>query len=102
MENDSPIRAALMVLAVSLAGCATVAEKNTDECEAVMKAFAEPALVSVSQKQLSPSGSAITLSGVVEIPGTNSVLPAKAECRFDDKSLAAFHWLAPTGFGAGH
>jgi hypothetical protein len=32
---------------------------------------------------------------VVEDQRLNTVVPAKVECRFDGKSLATFHWLAP-------
>jgi hypothetical protein len=76
METGRLITIAFTIVAASLAGCASVAEKNADQCEQMMQSKAEPALVSVNQR-------------------LNTVVPAKVECRFDGKSLAAFHWLAP-------
>jgi hypothetical protein len=95
MEKSRLITIAFTVVAASLAGCATVAEKNADQCEQMMQSRAEPALVSVSGKQTSPDGRSVLVTGMVEDQRSNTVVPAKVECRFDGKSLAAFHWLAP-------
>ncbi|MFM0206167.1 hypothetical protein PQQ96_02045 [Paraburkholderia sediminicola] len=95
MEKGRFITIAFTVVAASLAGCASVAEKNADQCEHMMQSKAEPALVSVSEKQPSPDGRTVLVTGVVEDQRLNTVVPAKVECRFDGKSLAAFHWLAP-------
>jgi uncharacterized protein YceK len=95
MEKSRLITIAFTVVAASLAGCATVAEKNADQCEQMMQSRAEPALVSVREKQVSPDGRSVLVTGMVEVGSSNTVVPAKVECRFDGKSLAAFHWLAP-------
>ena len=95
MEKGRIITIAFTVVAASLAGCATVAEKNADQCEQMMQSKAEPALVSVSERQPSPDGRAVLVTGMLEDQRSNTVVPAKVECRFDGKSLAAFHWLAP-------
>ena len=95
MEKGRLITIAFTIVTASLAGCASVAEKNADQCEHMMQSKAEPALVSVSEKQLSPDGRSVLVTGMVEDKRSNSVVPAKVECRFDGKSLAAFHWLAP-------
>jgi uncharacterized protein YceK len=95
MEKGRLITIAFTIVAASLAGCASVAEKNADQCEHMMQSKAEPALVSVSEKQSSPDGRTVRVTGVVEDQRFNTVVPAKVECRFDGKSLAAFHWLAP-------
>jgi hypothetical protein len=89
------ITATLTVVAAALAGCTTVAEKNAAQCEQEMQTAAEPALVSVSENQQSPDGHSVLVSGMVEDLRSNTVVPAKAECRFNGKSLAAFHWIAP-------
>lgn len=95
MEKGGFITIAFTIVAASLAGCATVAEKNADQCEQMMQSRAEPALVSVREKQTSPDGRSVLVTGMVEDQRSNTVVPAKVECRFDGKSLAAFHWLAP-------
>ena len=86
---------AFTIVAASLAGCASVAEKNADQCEHMMQSKAEPALVSVSEKQPSPDGRSVLVTGMLEDKRSNTVVPAKVECRFDGKSLAAFQGLAP-------
>jgi len=95
MEKGRLITIAFTVVAASLAGCASTAEKNADQCEQMMLSKAEPALVSVSKKQPSPDGRAVLVTGMLEDQRLNTVVPAKVECRFEGKSLAAFHWLAP-------
>jgi uncharacterized protein YceK len=95
MEKGRLITIAFTIVAASLAGCASVAEKNADQCEHMMQSKAEPALVSVSEKQSSPDGRTVLVTGVVEDQRLNTVVPAKVECWFDGKSLATFHWLAP-------
>jgi hypothetical protein len=95
MEKGRFITIAFTIVGASLAGCASVAEKNADQCEQMMQSKAEPALVSVNEKQPSPDGRSVLVTGMVEDPRLNTVVPAKVECRFDGKSLAAFHWLAP-------
>ena len=95
MEKARRITIAFTVVAASIAGCASVAEKNADQCEQMMQSKAEPALVSVSKSQPSPDGRSVLVTGMVEDQRLNTVLPAKAECRFNGKSIAAFHWLAP-------
>ena len=95
MEKGRLITIAFAIVAASLAGCTSVAEKNADQCEHMMQSKAEPALVSVSEKQPSPDGRSVLVTGMVEDKHSNTVVPAKVECRFDGKSLAAFHWLAP-------
>lgn len=95
MEKGRLITIAFIVVAASLAGCASTAEKNADQCEQMMQSKAEPALVSVSKKQPSPDGGSVLVTGMLEDQRLNTVVPARAECRFDGKSLAAFHWLAP-------
>ena len=95
MEKGRFITIAFTVVAASFAGCASVAEKNADQCEQMMQSKAEPALVSVSKSQPSPDGRSVLVTGMVEDQRLNTVVPAKAECRFNGKSLAAFHWLAP-------
>jgi uncharacterized protein YceK len=95
MEKSRFITIAFTLVAASLAGCASVAEKNAAQCEQTMQSRAEPALVSVSEKQVSPDGRSVLVTAMVEDHRSNTVVPAKAECRFDGKSLAAFHWLAP-------
>jgi hypothetical protein len=95
MEKGRLLTIAFSIVAASLAGCAGVAEKNADQCEHMMQSKAEPALVSVSEKQPSPDGRSVLVTGMIEDQRLNTVVPAKVECRFDGKSLAAFHWLAP-------
>jgi uncharacterized protein YceK len=95
MEKGTLITIAFTIVAASLAGCASVAEKNTDQCEQMMQSKAEPALIAVSGKQTSPDGRSVVISGMMEDKRANAVLPAKVECRFNGKSLTAFHWLAP-------
>lgn len=88
-------------VAALVSGCATVAEKNTDQCEQTMQARAEPALVSVTHIQTSPDGSSITVSGMMEDQRNSTVVSAQAECRFNGKSLSSFRWLEPTNRGTG-
>jgi hypothetical protein len=95
METGRLITIAFTIVAASLAGCASVAEKNADQCEQMMQSKAEPALVSVTEKQPAPDGRSVLVTGMLEDQRLNTVVPAKVECRFDGKSLAAFHWLAP-------
>ncbi|MDR3436499.1 MULTISPECIES: hypothetical protein [Pseudomonadota] len=99
MEKGRLITIAFTIVAASLTGCASVAEKNADQCEHMMQSKAEPALVSVSEKQPSPDGRSVLVTGMIEDERSNTVVPAKVECRFDGKSLAAFHWLAPATLG---
>jgi hypothetical protein len=82
-------------VATLLNGCATVAEKNTDQCEQAMQSRAEPALVSITRSQASPDGRTVIASGMVEDRRNSTVVPAQAECQFNGKSLSAFRWLAP-------
>jgi Flp pilus assembly protein TadD len=95
MEKTALITIAFSIVATSLAGCAGVAEKNADQCEQMMQSKAEPALVSVSKKQPSSDGRSVLVTGMIEDQRLNTVVPAKVECRFNGKSLAAFRWLAP-------
>jgi hypothetical protein len=95
MEKSRLLTIAFTLVTASLTGCATTAEKNADQCEQMMQSKAEPALVAVSKKQPSPDGRSVLLTGVLEDQRSNAVVPAKVECRFEGKSLAAFHWLAP-------
>ncbi|MGF7135854.1 hypothetical protein P3T40_007366 [Paraburkholderia sp. EB58] len=95
MQKGRLLTIAFTVAAASFAGCASIAEKNADQCEQMMQSKAEPALVSVSKTDPSPDGRSVLVTGVVEDQRVNTVVPAKAECQFNGKSLAAFHWLAP-------
>jgi hypothetical protein len=95
MRRLGPVVIAATFVAALVSGCATVAEKNTDQCEQTMQARAEPALVSVTNTQTSPDGSSVTLSGMMEDQRNSTVVPAQAECRFKGKALSAFRWIAP-------
>ncbi|WP_153041198.1 hypothetical protein [Paraburkholderia monticola] len=95
MEKGRLLTIAFTVAAASFAGCASVAEKNADQCEQMMQSKAEPALVSVSKSEPSRDGRSVLVTGVVEDQRLNTVVPAKAECQFKGKSLATFKWLAP-------
>src|ERR1700691_2850717 len=95
MEKGRLITIAFTIVAASLAGCASVAEKNADQCEHMMQSTAEPALEAASEKHATPDGRSVLVTGMVEDKSSNTVVPAKVECRIAGKSLAAFHWLAP-------
>jgi hypothetical protein len=102
MENGRFITIAFAIVAACFAGCASIAEKNADECEQIMQSRAEPALVLVNEKQLSPDGRIVFVTGMVEDQRLNTVARAKVECRFDGKSLAAFRWVAPATLANSH
>ncbi|QGZ59316.1 hypothetical protein [Paraburkholderia acidiphila] len=91
---------ALIAAALSLEGCTSVAQKDTDQCVERMQRSAEPAIVSVNDKRQSPDGSSFTVSGMMEDRRTHELVPAKVECQFDGKVLTGFRWLAPANFAS--
>lgn len=101
MRRTSLVVTAVTLVAALVTGCATVAEKNTGQCEEAMQAQAEPALVSVTHLQTSPDGSTVTVSGMMEDQRNSTVVPAQAECQFKGKVLTGLHWLKPANLKAG-
>ncbi|CAG9222315.1 conserved exported hypothetical protein [Paraburkholderia tropica] len=102
MKKDRLVAFALIAAALSLEGCASVAEKNTDQCVEKMQTSAEPALVSVSDKRPSADGRTVTVSGMMEDRRTQSLVPAQFECQFKGKVLTGFRWVAPANFAPQH
>lgn len=95
MESSERVALTLVIFALSLAGCATLAEKNSAACEHKMRATAEPALVSVSANQTSPDGREVTVTGMIEDRQSHSLVPAKVECQFHGDSISVFRWVEP-------
>ncbi|CAM2153545.1 MULTISPECIES: hypothetical protein [Paraburkholderia] len=102
MKKDRLVAFALIAAALALAGCTSVAQKNTDQCVDKMQASAEPALVSVSDKRPSADGRSVTVSGMMEDRRSQSLVPAQVECQFQGKVLTGFRWLVPANFVSQH
>lgn len=101
MKGRTLIAATAVTIVASLSACATVAQKNSAECERMMKGAWQASPVVVSGARASGDGRTVVVSGTIEDPFWHDVVPAQVQCQFTGASIADFRWLAPARLAEG-